>query len=116
MNGGNGTVMYRRALDPSVFSTTWSDVDHLLIPPGSSIGPSRDPDMSEAYYVMAGNGTITVNGETAAIHTGDAIPVRVNEEESIAGTGPDPLELMVIGIARDMDAKAAFIAETHHPR
>ena len=116
MKGGIGTVRYRRALDPSVFSTAWSYVDHLLIPPGSSVGPSKDPDMSEAYYVLTGNGTITVNGETAEIHTGDAIPVRLNEEKSIASAADDSLELLVIGVARDLDSKAAFIAATHPVR
>jgi mannose-6-phosphate isomerase-like protein (cupin superfamily) len=116
MNGGTGTVQYRRALDPSVFSTAWSYVDHLLIPPGSSVGPNRLRDMSEVYYVLAGDGKVTVNGETAEIHTGDAVPIRLNEEKSIASTGSNPLELMVIGVARDLDSKAAFIAETHPQR
>ncbi len=31
--------------------------------------------MSEAYYVMSGEGSVTVNGETVAIKKGDAIPV-----------------------------------------
>lgn len=113
MEGGNGTVMYRRALDPSVFSTPWSYVDHLLIPPGNSVGPSKEPGMAEAYYVMAGSGKVTVNGETADIHTGDAIPVRLNEEKSIASAGDDSLELLIIGVAKDLDSKAAFIAKTH---
>jgi mannose-6-phosphate isomerase-like protein (cupin superfamily) len=116
MNGGTGTVQYRRALDPSVFSTAWSYVDHLLIPSGSSVGSDRLSDMSEVYYVLAGDGKITVDGQSAEIHTGDAIPIRLNEEKAIESTGKNPLELMVIGVARDLDAKDKFIAATHHIR
>ncbi len=110
LNGGSGPVQYRRALGPSVFFTTWSYVDHLLIPPGSSVGPDTKPDMSEVYYVMAGNGTATIGAETAAIRTGDVIPVRLNERKSFANSGSGPLEFMIIGIARDMAAKDALMA------
>ena len=110
-NGGHGTVMRRRALGPSVFSTPWSYVDHLLLAPGSSVGTSRMADLSEAYYVMAGAGTVTVDGETAPIHTGDAIPVDLGQSKSFTVTGDAPLELLVFGIARDMKTKEAFAAD-----
>jgi mannose-6-phosphate isomerase-like protein (cupin superfamily) len=66
-------------------------------------------DRSEAYYVMAGEGSVTVNGETVAIKKGDAIPVDVNQSQSFKA-GSAPLELMIIGVAKDMAAKDAFMA------
>lgn len=110
MDGGSGTVQYRRALGPSVFFTTWSYVDHLLIPPGSSVGPDTQPAMSEVYYVMAGDGTATIDSETAPIHSGDVIPVKLNQRKSFANSGSGPLEFMIVGIARDMAAKEALMA------
>jgi mannose-6-phosphate isomerase-like protein (cupin superfamily) len=110
MDGGQGTVMYRRALDPSVFMTTWSFLDHLLLPPGTSVGSAAKPGMSEVYYVVGGQGEVTVGGETAPIATGDAVPVEVGQARAIRATGSAPLELMIIGVAKDQAAKAAFAA------
>jgi mannose-6-phosphate isomerase-like protein (cupin superfamily) len=102
-------VTRRRALGPSVFYTAWSYVDHVLVQPGASLPQTRYANMSEAYYVISGDGSVTVNGETVAIKKGDAIPVDLNQAKSFKG-GSAPMELMIIGVAKDMAAKNAFAA------
>lgn len=97
--GGQGVVQYRRALDPTVFLTNWSYVDHLLLPPGTSEGRHRHTGVEEVYYVMNGSGEAQVNEETAAIGDGDAVPVRMNEVHAFRNHGSQDLELMIIGIA-----------------
>lgn len=104
------TFQRRRALGPSVFFTPWAYVDHVLVAPGGTTGTTTLPGLSEAYYVIAGDGTVTVNGETVAIKKGDAIPVDVGQTKSFTG-GKEPLELMVIGVAKDMATKNAFLAD-----
>jgi len=104
-----GKVQRRRALGPSVFYTPWAYVDHELIQAGGDSGASALPNLSEAFYVMSGNGSVTVNGETVAIKKGDAIPVDVGQSKSFKAGG-QPLELMIIGVAKDMATKNAFAA------
>lgn len=98
-NGGEGTVRYRRALDPDVFLTNWAYVDHLLIPSGASEGLHRHRGVEEIYYVLNGEGQVRVNDETAEIHKGDAVPVRLNEPHSFTNNSNGDLELMVVGIS-----------------
>jgi mannose-6-phosphate isomerase-like protein (cupin superfamily) len=109
MNGGDGTVLYRRLLGPTAFGTAWSYVDEISIPPGASIGDVTDPNMSEAYYVISGAGTVTVNGEKVNIKKGDAIPVDLGETHAFTQSGGEPLHMVVSGIAKDLAVKAKYI-------
>jgi mannose-6-phosphate isomerase-like protein (cupin superfamily) len=106
MDGGKGTVQYRRALGTSVFAGPWAYVDHIVVPPGASIGPHLHHLVAEVFYVMNGDGSVTVSSmgsraETASIHNGDAIPIRLGEVHSFENTGSAPLEFMVIGVSTD---------------
>jgi mannose-6-phosphate isomerase-like protein (cupin superfamily) len=103
-----GTVTFRRLLGPNVFYTPWSYFDHISIPAGGRIAPNADANMSTAFYVYRGAGSVTVNGETVQIAAGNAIPVDLNQTYSFSQSGTEPLQLLAIGVAKDMAAKAAY--------
>jgi mannose-6-phosphate isomerase-like protein (cupin superfamily) len=98
--GGKGTVHYRRAIPPEVFTTDWAYIDHLLIPAGSATGKRTHQEVEEVYYVMNGSGSVQVNEETAAIRKGDVIPMLFRDEQSFANNDSGDLELLIIGVSR----------------
>jgi mannose-6-phosphate isomerase-like protein (cupin superfamily) len=76
-------------------------MDHLLIPAGSSEGLHKHASVGEVYYVLAGEGDITVGSETAPLRKGDGVPILPGEAHSIASSGTQDLELMIIGVATE---------------
>ena len=100
-----GTVEYRRALPPSVFLGPWAYVDHIVVAPGSATSSQAHQEIGEFYYVMAGEGSVTVGAETAQIKSGDAVPIQLNQTKSFENTGAAPLELLVVGVVRDVNRK-----------
>lgn len=99
MHGGRGTVLYRRALAPEVFYTDWSYVDHLILPPGTSVGEKRHAGVEEFYYVLGGSGRAQVNGESASIGKDDGLAVLLNDVHSFENTGDTDLEMLIVGVA-----------------
>ncbi len=64
-------------------------------------------EVAEFYYVLKGAGTASIGGgrggvETAQIREGDAIPIQLGEVHSFENTGSEPLEFMIVGVARDL--------------
>jgi mannose-6-phosphate isomerase-like protein (cupin superfamily) len=105
-------ILSRRVLAPAVFSTTWSYVDHVVVPPGATTPEVPHDSVGEAYYVLGGEGTISVKGAAsgkAPVRTGDAIAIRIGESSQFTNGGSTPLELFIMGVARDMAAKTQLL-------
>ena len=103
--GGKGEVRYRRVINPSVFLGPWGFLDQYTLAPGAATAPTTDREVGGFFYVIAGQGKVTISGETADIKEGDAIPILLNDTKQFENTGTTPLQLMQVGIVNDMSRR-----------
>jgi mannose-6-phosphate isomerase-like protein (cupin superfamily) len=108
-------VMTRRLFAPTVFRSAWAYVDHVLVAPGATTPAAAHDAVGEVYYVLAGSGTVKVGAETAPVQRWNAIPVTLGETSAFTNSGAEPLELLVVAVARDMEAKAAIMRGPARP-
>jgi mannose-6-phosphate isomerase-like protein (cupin superfamily) len=112
---GNG-ALYRKAFGPEVFSTDWNSVDYVVIPRGKSVGPRKSEGVEEVYYVIKGSGTISINSITKSVVADDAFTTMLGETSSIANTGAEDLELLVVGIRFPVSNKAGQSGSPAKPK
>ena len=113
--GAAASVMSRRLFAPTVFRSAWAYVDHVLVAPGASTPEGSHDSVGEVYYVLAGSGTVKVGAETAPVQRWNAIPVTLGETSAFTNAGTEPLELLVVAVARDTDAKTAVMRGAARP-
>lgn len=94
-------VTSRRIFSPDVFQTNWNNVDHVLIPAGTTMGARTMQGFEDIYYVVNGSGSVDLSGKQLPIGQDDAFCGLLNEKVTIANSGTTDLELIVITLAVD---------------
>jgi mannose-6-phosphate isomerase-like protein (cupin superfamily) len=64
--------------------------------PGARVGLHVQPDQQELLYILEGGGRFTLDGETTAVRTGDAILANAGTHFGLANTGASPLRYLVV--------------------
>ena len=53
-----------------------------------------------------------LKAKAAAIHSGDAVPIQLNESHAFQNTGTEPLEFLIVGVSRDNHRRVDSIEAT----
>ena len=99
MHGGKGTLLYRRILDSDTFKTNWEYIDHVLLPPDTSIGYHQLNATEEVYYILKGHGRVTINNNTYNASPYEAYPCTLHDSHGIYNNTNADMELFILGIA-----------------
>ena len=72
-----------------------------VLPPGVSIGVHRHEDDEEYYYILAGRGTMTLDGERFLVAAGDVTAIFPGGSHGLENDSDADLRVLVIGLAPD---------------
>jgi len=97
-HGGKGLINFARIFSKNDLHGKWHFVDFAIIPTGASIGLHKHEEGEEMYYIMAGQGTMSINDETFIVRRGDVIVTRLGETHGLANDGTEDMSLFVVEI------------------
>jgi mannose-6-phosphate isomerase-like protein (cupin superfamily) len=92
-------ILHRRMLGPDIFRTNWAYVDHVVLPSGSSTGNRQLDGIEEVFYVLKGNGAVTLGNNKSGVKADDVFFSSLGEAITLSNDGNGELELLVVGIA-----------------
>ena len=97
IHAGEGTILRRLFFRAESKLDVKFDVWEL--PPGASEGNHTHGDdsaLEEIYYFLAGQGTMTIDGDVVAVAAGDAILVPPGVDHGLSNTGTGPPRLVLL--------------------
>jgi mannose-6-phosphate isomerase len=71
-------------------------VKRLVVNPGQRFSYQRHARRSEHWYVVSGNGVVTLDGRELPVRLGDAVDIAVGAAHRAANTGTEDLVLIEV--------------------
>ncbi|MEM7223066.1 MAG: cupin domain-containing protein [Pseudomonadota bacterium] len=97
-HGGEGPVDLYEIWDKSDFASRIDFIDRVVVPPGSTVGTHTHGNNEEMYVVLAGRGTMTIEGETVPVEMGDMILNPAHGTHGLVNDSDSDIDLLVVQI------------------
>ena len=94
INTAHGSEI-RPLIDRTSSGITQCSLAEEVLPPGHSVTPHHHQQLEEIYYIITGNGMMTVGNEQHEVGPGDAIYIPRLHRHTLENTGSEPIRLLV---------------------
>jgi mannose-6-phosphate isomerase-like protein (cupin superfamily) len=95
-HGGEGFIRFTRILTRQEIAGACNFMDFTIMPPGSTIGSHTHSHAEEEYYlVLAGEGTMVVEGRSFPVKPGDLLRNPPGGAHALTNNGDRDLQLFV---------------------
>ncbi|MBN1762052.1 MAG: cupin domain-containing protein [Methanomicrobia archaeon] len=71
-------------------------IAHALVKPGETTRPHRLKTSAEVYYIVDDKGKMSIDDETATLHSGQAVYIPPGSKQHIQNTGDSDLKFVCI--------------------
>ena len=86
----------RPLIDRTTSPITQCSLAEEMLPPGCSVRPHYHRDLEEIYYVVSGNGIMTVGEKSREVSAGDAVYIPKGHCHSLKNTGAESIRLILV--------------------
>jgi len=93
-HGGEGECLVR-TLMTAEFSSSLAYIREIDLEPGASIGMHKHEDDEEIYYIVAGHGTMLVDGEKQPVSAGDVVLTKSGSSHGLINDSRQKLKFFV---------------------
>lgn len=94
INTAHGSEL-RPLIDRTTSDITRCSLAEEILPPGCAVTPHHHREIEEIYYIVSGQGLMTVGDETHEVEAGDAVYVPRGHRHTLTNTGIQPITLLV---------------------
>lgn len=67
-----------------------------LLPPGATVPPHHHEVLEEIYYIIEGNGLMTVGDQQREVGAGDAVYIPRYHRHTLTNTGAEPMRILLV--------------------
>lgn len=86
----------RPLIDRTTSSITQCSVAEELLAPGQAVTPHFHRQTEEVYYILEGEGVMTVGTDRRAVTAGDAILIPLDTVHSLENTGSRAMRIVLV--------------------